>query len=339
MFGFSSIYIIFVEDIEFYWSRSRILEKLNSLPSGLLPEGVNPALGPDATGLGQIFWYTLEGRDENGNVTGGWDLHELRSIQDYYVKYALSTASGVSEVASIGGYVQEYQVDVNPELMRQYNIGLNQVVKVVKSSNQDIGAQTLEINQAEYLVRGLGYVKFVEDIENAVVTSEDFTSIKIKDIGKVSLGPATRRGILDKEGAEVVGGVVVARYGANPMEVITNVKAQIEELKGGLPTKVLADGRISQLTVIPFYDRTELIEETLDTLNEALTLEILITILVIIVMVFNLRASILISGLLPVAVLMVFVAMKLFNVDANIVALSGIAIAIGTMVDVGVIFA
>ncbi|QOD60910.1 efflux RND transporter permease subunit [Polaribacter haliotis] len=339
MFGFSSIYIIFEEDIEFYWSRSRILEKLNSLPSNLLPEGVNPALGPDATGLGQIFWYTLEGRDEKGNVTGGWDLQELRSIQDYYVKYGLSSASGVSEVASIGGYVQEYQVDVNPELMRQYKIGLNQVVKAVKSSNQDIGAQTLEINQAEYLVRGLGYIKSIEDIENAVVTSEDFTAIKIKDIGKVTLGPATRRGILDKEGAEVVGGVVVARYGANPMEVITNVKTQIEELKGGLPTKVLADGRISQLTIVPFYDRTELIHETLDTLNEALTLEILITILVIIVMVFNLRASILISGLLPVAVLMVFVTMKLFNVDANIVALSGIAIAIGTMVDVGVILA
>jgi Cu(I)/Ag(I) efflux system membrane protein CusA/SilA len=339
MFGFSSIYIIFEEDIEFYWSRSRILEKLNSLPSGLLPQDVNPALGPDATGLGQIYWYTLEGRDENGNVTGGWDLHELRSIQDYYVKYALSSASGVSEVASIGGYVQEYQIDVNPELMRQYNIGLNQVVKAVKSSNQDIGAQTLEINQAEYLVRGLGYVKSVEDIENAVVTSEAYTAIKIKDIAKVSLGPAARRGILDKEGAEVVGGVVVARYGANPMEVITNVKEKIAELKGGLPTKILADGRTSQLTVVPFYDRTELIEETLDTLNEALTLEILITILVIIVMVFNLRASILISGLLPVAVLMVFVAMKLFNIDANIVALSGIAIAIGTMVDVGVILA
>ncbi|TVZ59935.1 Cu(I)/Ag(I) efflux system membrane protein CusA/SilA [Flavobacteriaceae bacterium MAR_2010_105] len=337
MFGFSSIYIIFEEDIEFYWSRSRILEKLNSLPSGLLPDDVNPALGPDATGLGQIFWYTLEGRDENGNVTGGWDLQELRSIQDYYVKYALSSASGVSEVASIGGYVQEYQIDVNPELMRQYNIGLSQVVKAVKESNRDIGAQTLEINQAEYLVRGLGYVKSISDLENAVVTSEDFTSIKIKDIGKVSLGPATRRGILDKEGAEVVGAVVVARYGANPMEVITNVKDKIDELSPGLPSKVLADGRTSQVTIVPFYDRTELIHETLETLNEALTLEILITILVIIVMVFNLRASILISGLLPVAVLMVFITMKLFGVDANIVALSGIAIAIGTMVDVGVI--
>ena len=337
MFGFSSIYIIFEEDIEFYWSRSRILEKLNSLPSGLLPEGVNPALGPDATGLGQIFWYTLEGRDENGNVTGGWDLQELRSIQDYYVKYALSSASGVSEVASIGGYVKEYQVDVNPELMRQYNIGLDQIVKAVKESNKDIGAQTIEINQAEYLVRGLGYVKSIADIENAVVTSEDYTAIRIKDIAKVSLGPATRRGILDKEGAEVVGAVVVARYGANPMKVINNVKEKINELSAGLPSKILSDGRTSQVTIVPFYDRTELIQETLGTLNEALTLEILITILVIIIMVFNLRASLLISGLLPVAVLMVFIAMKLFGVDANIVALSGIAIAIGTMVDVGVI--
>ncbi len=339
MFGFSSIYIIFEEDIEFYWSRSRILEKLNSLPSNLLPEGVNPALGPDATGLGQIFWYTLEGRDEKGNVTGGWDLQELRSVQDFYVKYALSATSGVSEVASIGGYVREYQIDVDPELMKQYNIGLHQVVDAVKQSNRDIGAQTLEINQAEYLVRGLGYIASLEDIKNAVVTSEDYTSIRIKDIANVSVGPAIRRGILDKEGAEAVGGVVVARYGANPLEVINHVKDKIREVGSGLPSKKLEDGRTSQLTIVPFYDRTELIQETLGTLNEALTLEILITILVIVVMMFNLRASILISGLLPVAVLMVFIGMKMFGVDANIVALSGIAIAIGTMVDVGVILA
>ncbi|MEE3244927.1 MAG: efflux RND transporter permease subunit, partial [Bacteroidota bacterium] len=337
MFGFSSIYLIFEEDVEFYWSRSRILEKLNSLPANLLPEGVNPSLGPDATGLGQIFWYTLEGRDADGNVTGGWDLQELRSIQDYYVKYSLASAGGVAEVASIGGYVQEYQIDVNPELLKQYNISLDALVKAVKSSNEEIGAQTLEINKAEYLVRGLGYIKSLEDIENAVVTSEAYTSIRIKDVARVHMGPAPRRGILDKEGAEVVGGVVVARYGANPMEVITNVKAQIKELSAGLPSKTLADGRISQLTIVPFYDRTQLIEETLGTLDEALTMEILITILVIVVMLFNLRASLLISGLLPVAVFMVFIVMKLFEVDANIVALSGIAIAIGTMVDVGVI--
>ncbi len=337
MFGFSSIYIIFEEDIEFYWSRSRILEKLNSLPANLLPAEVQPSLGPDATGLGQIFWYTLEGRDENGNVTGGWDLQELRSIQDYYVKYALSSASGVSEVASIGGFVQEYQIDVDPDILKEYGISLQQVVNAVRKTNKDIGAKTIEINQAEYLVRGLGYVKSVSDIENAVVTSADFTSILIKDIAKVSLGPAERRGILDKEGAEVVGGVVVARYGANPMEVITNVKDKIKEISSGLPSKILKDGSTSQLTIIPFYDRTELIQETLNTLDEALSMEIIITILVIVLMLFNLRASILISGLLPVAVLMVFIAMRMFNVDANIVALSGIAIAIGTMVDVGVI--
>ncbi len=337
MFGFSSIYIIFEEEVEFYWSRSRILEKLNALPASLLPEGVNPALGPDATGLGQIFWYTLEGRDEDGNVTGGWDLQELRSIQDYYVKYALSAASGVSEVASIGGYVREYQIDVDPELLRQYNISLQQVVDAVKQSNRDIGARTLEINKAEYLVRGLGYIETIEDIKNAVVTSEDYTPLRIRDIARVSAGPEVRRGILDKEGAEVVGGVVVARYGANPLEVIGSVKDKISELSTGLPTRQLADGRTSRVTIVPFYDRTELIGETLDTLNEALTMEILVTVLVIVIMVFNLRASVLISGLLPVAVLMVFIGMKFFGVDANIVALSGIAIAIGTMVDVGVI--
>ncbi len=336
-FGFSSIYIILEENIEFYWSRSRILEKLNSLPKGLLPEGVQPSLGPDATGLGQVFWYTLEGRDTKGNVTGGWDLHELRSIQDYYVKYALSSAGGVSEVSSIGGFVKEYQVDINPDILKEYNISLEQVVNAVRKSNKDIGAKTIEINQAEYLVRGLGYIKSVVDIENAVVKETNLTPILVKDVAKVYLGPAERRGILDKEGAEVVGGVVVARYGANPMKVINNVKDKIKELSTGLPSKILKDGRTSQLTIVPFYDRSTLIQETLATLDEALTLEILITILVIVMMVFNLKASALISSLLPVAVLMVFIGMKFFGVDANIVALSGIAIAIGTMVDVGVI--
>lgn len=337
MFGFSSIYIIFEEDIEFYWSRSRILEKLNALPKNLLPQGVSPSLGPDATALGQIFWYTLEGRDAEGKVTGGWDLHELRSIQDYYVKYALASAHGVSEVSSIGGYVQEYQIDVQPELMRQYKISLQDVVKAVKASNTDIGAQTLEINNAEYLVRGLGTLKSTDDLENIVVSSSSFSAITLKDIAHISIGPASRRGILDKEGAEVVGGVVVSRYGANPLEVITKVKEKIHEIQSGLPSKTLKDGRVSQLTIVPFYDRSTLIKETISTLNEALYLEILVTIFVIVVMVFNIRASLLIAGLLPVAVLMVFIAMKLFGIDANIVALSGIAIAIGTMVDVGII--
>jgi len=337
MFGFSSIYLIFEDDIEFYWSRSRISDKLNALPEGTLPEGVQPSLGPDATGLGQIFWYTLEGRDQEGNVTGGWDLHELRSIQDEYVKHSLLSAGGVAEVASIGGYVKEYQIDVQPEVLKQYGIGLQQVVRAVKESNQDIGAQTLEINKVEYLVRGLGYIKSIKDIENTVVVSSEYISVRIKDIATVTLGPAARRGILDKEGAEVVGGVVVSRYGANPMEVISNVKNKIKELHSGLPSKVLRDGRTSQLTIIPFYDRSELIAQTLDTLTDALSMELLITILVVLLMLYNLRASILISGILPVAILMVFTAMKLLDVNANILALSGIAIAIGTIVDLGVI--
>ena len=337
IFGFSSIYIIFNEDIDFYWSRSRILEKLNSLPSGLLPEGVQPALGPDATALGQVYWYTLEGRDKEGNPTGGWDLHEIRTAQDFYVKYGLNAVDGVSEVASIGGYVQEYQIDVNPDALRIYDIPLHKVMMAVKKSNRDVGAKTIEINKAEYLVRGLGYVKSIEDIEKAVVDVHDNVPIRVKDIGVVSLGPATRRGLLDKDGAEVVGGVVVARYGSNPLHVINNVKEKIKEIASGLPKKTLANGVESQLTIVPFYDRTQLIYETLGTLEEALSLELLITILVVIVMVLNLRASILISSLLPIAVLMVFIAMRYFGVDANIVALSGIAIAIGTMVDLGIV--
>ncbi|MCB2206794.1 MAG: efflux RND transporter permease subunit [Bacteroidetes bacterium] len=337
IFGFSSIFIIFEEDVEFYWSRSRILEKLASLPTGLLPGGVQPALGPDATALGQIFWYTIEGRDKNGNPTGGWDLHEIRTVQDFYVKYSLNAAEGVSEVASIGGFVKEYQIDVSPDALNTYGIPLHAVMQAVQKSNRDVGAKTIEINQAEYLVRGLGYVKNVEDIEQAVVAVQENVPIRVKDLGNVSLGPATRRGALDKDGAEVVGGVVVARYGANPLEVINNVKAKIADIAPGLPSKVLPDGTESQLTIVPFYDRSGLIYETLGTLEEALSLEVLIVILVVIIMVYNLRASLLISSLLPISVLMVFIAMRYFGVDANIVALSGIAIAIGTMVDLGVI--
>lgn len=338
MFGFSSIAVIFEENVDFYWSRSRILEKLNSLPPELLPDEVRPTLGPDGTGLGQVFWYTLEGRDPDGNVTGGWDLHEIRTVQDYYVKLGLSAVEGVSEVASAGGYVQEYQIDVNPDALRAYHIGIDQVVMAVKNSNRDIGAKTLEINKVEYLVRGLGFIQSIEDIENTVVAEVDNVPILIRDLAVVTLGPAERPGMLDKGGAEVVGGVVLARYGSNPKEVIENVKDKIRDISPGLPQKTLADGTVSQLTVVPFYDRTGLINETLETLEVALSHEILISIIVIIVLVLNLRASILISVLLPIAVLMTFIAMRYFGVDANVVALSGIAISIGVMIDVGIVF-
>ena len=383
MFGFSTIYIIFDEDIDFYWSRSRVLEKLNSLPSGTLPMGVQPALGPDATALGQIFWYTLEGRDPQGNSAGGWDLEELRTIQDWYVRYGLLSAGGVSQVGSVGGFVREYQIDIDPDAMRAFNVTFADVYKAVQGSNVDVGAKTLELNRVEYFIRGLGFIKQIEDIEDSVVRVTENVPVLVNNVATVSLGPALRRGALDKEGAEAVGGVVVARYGANPLAVIKNVKQKIEEITPGLPEKVHFDfsqvtpellrqyaseqgfdayqetapdqaawldhlrqldqrqwpawATISKVTVVPFYDRTGLIYETLGTLYNALTEEILITVIVVILMVLHLRSSILISGLLPIAVLMCFIAMKFFGVDANIVALSGIAIAIGTMVDMGIV--
>ncbi|VAW20792.1 Cobalt-zinc-cadmium resistance protein CzcA; Cation efflux system protein CusA [hydrothermal vent metagenome] len=338
IFGLSSIYIIFDEDIEFYWGRTRILEKLNSLPAGTLPNDVTPALGPDATALGQIYWYTLEGRDKNGKPAGGWDPQELRTIQDFYVRYSLTAAKGVSEVASIGGFVKEYQIDIDPNAMKANGVNISQIMAAVKNSNLDIGARTIEFNRVEYLVRALGYIKSLEDLEQSVVAVHNNVPIRLKDVAKINFGPATRRGGLDKGGSEAVGGVVVARYGANPMATINNVKKKIAEIAAGLPSKTLADGTVSRVTIVPFYDRTGLIKETLGTLEEALSLEVLITILVVIVLVLNLRASFLISSLLPIGVLMTFIVMRHFGVDANIVALSGIAIAIGVMVDVGIVF-
>ena len=338
MFGMSFIYIIFKDDVEFYWSRSRILEKLNSLPPNLLPEGVQPTLGPDATALGQIFWYTLEGRDTQTNKpSGGWDPQELRTIQDYYVRYSLTAADGVAEVASVGGYVKEYQVDLDPDAMRSYGVNLIEVMKAVKNANIDVGAGTMEVNRAEYLIRGLGYIKSLADLENAAVTSRNGVPVRIKDVAKVNFGPGDRRGGLDKEGQEAVGGVVVARYGSNPMDVINNVKAKIKEMQAGMPEKRLKDGSVSKVTVVPFYDRTQLIKETIGTLESALTHEVLICIIVVLILVLNLRASVVIAGMLPLAVLATFIVMKLTNIEANIVALSGIAIAIGVMVDVGVV--
>jgi len=338
MFGMSFIYIIFNDKVDFYWSRSRILEKLNSLPAGTLPQGVQPTLGPDATALGQIFWYTLEGRNpKTGEPSGGWNPQELRTVQDFYVKYGLSAAEGVSEVASAGGFVKEYQVDLNPEALKAFSVSVMDVMNAVRKSNLDIGAETIELNQVEYIIRGLGYIKNLDDLESSVVAVRNNVPVRVKDVAHVSFGPATRRGGLDKAGSEAVGAVVVARYGSNPMDVINNVKAKIKELEAGLPQKTLADGSVSKVTIVPFYDRTGLIKETIGTLESALSHEILISIIVIIVLVMNMRASIIVAGLLPIGVLMTFILMRFFGVDANIVALSGIAIAIGVMVDIGIV--
>lgn len=337
MFGFSTIYVVFEERVEFYWSRSRLLEKLSSIPPGILPPGVQPTLGPDATAMGQVFWYTLEGRDPEGRPTGGWDLGELRSIQDWYVRYGLLAAEGVSEVASVGGFVKEYQIDVDPDAMRAAGVSLEDLFEAVRTSNLDVGAGTIEINRVEYMIRGVGFVKDLKDLENSVVRASGGLPIRLKDVAHVTTGPALRRGLLDKGGTEAVGGVVVVRFGANPLQVIKNVKEKIKEISPGLPSKKLADGTVSRVQIVPFYDRTGLIHETLGTLNKALKEQILVTVAVVIFSLMHLRSSLLISGLLPLAVLLCFVGMKTFKVDANIVALSGIAIAIGTIVDMGII--
>ena len=336
MFGFSSIYVIFEDGVDFFDSRTRLLEKLASLPPDIVPDGVRPQLGPDATAMGQVFWYTLEGRDADGKPAGGWDLEELRTVQDWHVRDALQ-AGGVAEVASVGGFVREYQVDVDPDLMRHYGVTLDEVLAAVKASNLDVGAETIELNNVDYYVRGVGLIKKVSDIEQSVVKVVDNVPVLVSHVATVSLGKAERRGALDKNGAPAVGGVVVARYGANPLDVIKNVKARIEQIAPYMPKKTLEDGTVSQVAIVPFYDRTGLIYETLGTLNSALEHEILITIIVVILMVMHLRSAVLITGMLPLAVLLCFIAMKIFGVEANVVALSGIAIAIGTIVDMGIV--
>ncbi len=384
MFGYSYVYLIFEEDIEFYWSRSRVLEKLNSLPPNFLPQGVTPSLGPDATGLGQVFWYVLEGRDPDGRPIGGWDVDELRSIQDWQVRYALLSAGGIAEVASVGGYVRQYQIEVDPNALRAHDVHLSMVADAVRKTNQEIGARNLAINGVEYILRVTGYIEKLEDLRDAVVTVRDNVPITVGDVATVQLGPAMRRGALDINGADAVGGVVVSRFGANPLESIRNVKQKIADLDESLPTRPVINWDItdqntveafarandiaqafdrglinhdawltwtrnhpraewppwlntSKITIQPFYDRSGLIDETLNTLNAALFQQVLITIVVVVLMVLHLRSSLLISAMLPLAVLITFIAMKQFGIEANIVALSGIAIAIGTVVDVGIV--
>jgi Cu(I)/Ag(I) efflux system membrane protein CusA/SilA len=306
-------------------------------PAGGNAPGRRPAaLGPDATGLGRSSGNARRTRSERQSGRR-MDLDELRTVQDMVRSLRPAGRRGVSEVASGRSFVREYQIDVDPDAMRAYGVGLEDIVKAVKSSNIDVGARTIEINKVEYVIRSLGFVKHLSDIEQTVVKANDNVPIYVKDIAKVSTGPALRRGALDKGGAEAVGGVVVVRYGYNPLAAIQHVKEKIEELAPGLPEKTLADGTVSKVTIVPFYDRTGLIYETLGTLDTALTEEVLVTIIVVIVMVLHLRSSVLISALLPLAILMCFIAMKHFGVDANIVALSGIAIAVGTMVDMGIV--
>ena len=318
-FGFSEVYLIFKDSVDYYWARSRVLEKLN-LVSGRLPQGVMPVLGPDATGLGQVFWYTVEGK--------GYSIDKLRSLQDWFIRYQLNSVDGVSEVASIGGFVKQYQIDIDPNKMISFNVHLGQVMEAVKRSNVDVGAKVIENNAMEYIIRGLGFIKSLDDIENIAVGEINGTPVYVKNIAVVQLGPEFRRGALDKGGQEAVGGVVIMRYGENAMKVIHRVKQAIKELEKGLPPGV---------KIVPFYDRTELIHRTIATLREALILELIITMAVVVPFLAHIWAGIMICLALPFSVLIAYIAMYYLKIDANIMSLSGIAIAIGTLVDMAII--
>ena len=321
-FGYSLVYVIFEDGVDLYWARSRVLEYLNYAQKRLPPKVV-PTLGPDATGVGWVFMYTLKSDKHS--------LQELRSYQDWYLKYELTAVEGVAEVASIGGFVKQYQVTVDPTKLLAYNIPLGMVEMAIKNSNNDVGGEVIEMSEMEFMVRGLGYIKSVDDVKNipVMVDKKSGTPVYVKDVADVSIGPLMRRGLSESNGeGEVVGGIIVMRYGQNALEVIENVKKKLEVLKQGLPDDVKIEIA---------YDRSSLIERAIDTLKEKLTEEIIIVAIVCIVFLLHARSSFVAIFTLPTAILMSFIVMKMQGINANIMSLSGIAIAIGAMVDAAII--
>ncbi len=326
MFGYSFVQVTFSDDTDFYWARSRVSEQLGTV-AAVLPDGVVPTLGPDATGLGQVFYYVLDGPP-------GMTLAELRSLQDFVVRYELQSVEGVSEVASVGGYVRQYQIEVDPDKLRFHDVALDRLIRSVQESNIDVGAKTVESNGMEYIIRGRGFIgadqdvdQAIADIENTVVITREGVPVRIRDLADVQLGPEFRRGAIDLNGSEAVGGVVVMRFGENPRDVIARVRDRIEQIEPSL----------GGVRVIAVYDRTGLIDETVGTLTEALQQELVITLVVILLFLLHVRASIVVAVTMPLCVLMSFVGMKLFGIDANIMSLAGIAIAIGEVADLGII--
>ncbi|MCA9036813.1 MAG: efflux RND transporter permease subunit [Planctomycetaceae bacterium] len=326
MFGYSFVQVTFSDDIDLYWARSRVLEQLGTAAAAL-PEGVVPTLGPDATGLGQVFYYVLE-------PPPGMNLAELRSLQDFVIKYDLQSVEGVSEVASVGGYVRNYQIEVDPDRLRFHNVTLDQLVTAVRSSNIDVGARTVEATGMEYIIRGRGTIgadrdpsQAIHDIEETVVLSREGVPVRIRDLSRVQIGPEFRRGAIDLNGSEAVGGVVVMRFGQNPRDVIARVREKIDQIEPSL----------GGVRIRAIYDRTGLIDETVGTLTGALREELVITLVVIVLFLLHLRASIVVAVTMPLAVLVSFIGMKTFGIDANIMSLAGIAIAIGEVADLGII--
>ena len=318
-FGLSFVYIIFEDGTDMYWARSRVLESINYV-SGRLPQGVTPTLGPDATGVGWIYEYALVDR------TGKHDLAELRSLQDWYLRYPLQTVNGVSEVASVGGFVKQYQVEVDPNALLRYNIPLDKVRMAIKMSNKDVGGRLVEMAETEYMVRGLGYIQSIDDLNSIPVSvDQNGTPIRLRDVANVQIGPELRRGLVDLNGeGEVAGGVVIMRFGENALATIQAVRAKLEELKAGLPEGV---------EIVPVYDRGDLIERAVDSLNTSLAQELVIVSIVVILFLLHARSAFVVIITLPLGVLMAFIVMRIQGLNAKIMSLGGIAITIGTMVD------
>jgi CzcA family heavy metal efflux pump len=320
MFGMSFVFVIFDDDVDIYWARTRVLERLN-YAQRLLPEGIAPTLGPDGTGLGHVFWYTLD--------APGYDLGELRAVQDWYVRLALQTTEGVSEVASFGGFQKQYQVIVDPLKLQYYNIPLMDVVNKIKTNNNDVGGSKLEQSDIGYIIRGLGFIKDIKEIEEISIATLKGVPVRIKDIGTVQLGGELRLGIIEENGAgEKVGGIVVMRYGENAKEVIDRVKTKMTDVEKGLPPGV-------RFKVA--YDRSDLIEATIATLKDAVIEEIIIVSLVLFIFLLHIRSALVVIVTIPLSVLIAFIMMKWFGITSNIMSLAGVALAVGDLVDAGIV--
>ena len=320
MFGMSFVFVIFEDDADIYWARARVLERLN-YATRLLPQNVTPTLGPDGTGLGHVYWYTLD--------APGFDLGELRALQDWYIRFGLQTVEGVSEVASFGGYQKQYQVVVDPLKLRYYDISLTDVVAKIKENNNEVGGRKFELSDIGYIIKTTGYIKSLNEIENIPLKTVNTIPIQIKDVATVQMGGDLRLGIVDENGeGEKVGGIVIMRYGQNAKEVIDRVKIKIEDIKKGLPAGI---------TIKPAYDRSDLINATISTLKEAVTEEIIVVAIVLFIFLLHARSAIIVVVTIPVSVLFAFILMDWFGITSNIMSLAGVALAVGDLVDAGIV--
>ncbi len=320
MFGMSFVYIIFEDNVDPYWARTRVLERLN-YAQRLLPQNVVPTLGPDGTGVGHIFWYHLDAK--------GMDLGEQRAIQDWYVKFALQTVPGVAEVASFGGFEKQYQLVLDPLKMQYFNVNIMEVMDAVKSSNNDVGGRKFEMSNMSYIVRGLGYIKNIKDVEEIAIKNYNSVPVKVKDIGSIQMGGDLRLGIFDENGSgEVVGGIVVMRYGENADKVIKAVKEKMKEVEKGLPEGV---------TFKTSYDRSDLIEKAIESVKGTLIEEMIAVSLIVLIFLFHWRSALIILIQIPISVAVAFIFLQAFGISSNIMSLTGIALAIGVLVDDGIV--